>query len=519
MPQIPLFVSSAKAGGTSDGSFDVRFSPALTIPEGATNCTIEIQQAEVPFTTPNVTAANNTLVIALPNHDRTASVAHPGDAAVVQKFNVSLPVALYDLAALELAINRAVNDLVASDTRIGGPFYKVATATHTTVARDGTSAVAVPADVDANWLTFVPDYANNLLNIRLNYPGSAIYFSDAASTLAPMLGFTADVTTDTDKLRILEANGVKLDILWREETSDDWETFAITVPQQASRGYTVAQVKADINNLVKTHLANVESQTGGAYSAMLATLTVRASTDMPGQVMVKSTYTNGQLVCIRGDFTIAGSTAGLSSGILRTGIDTAGYWSDNGRSVSLGNVYADNQAYWLALTRTITKADGTGASTPSDAERRTAALMLAIGASPSGVETNVRDLTATDNVVGIAVQMWVTATTMARSQGATAPAIDSVTSVGVAVEPIVQNCRDTSGRTSGTLARYMIPSGTRVGDVMPFQTVNPVQVSIQQFAGQPIPRLTFRLVDQHNDPITDLQEEAWSAVVLISYDL
>ena len=165
---------------------------------------------------------------------------------------------------------------------------------------------------------------------------------------------------------------------------------------------------------------------------------------MPGQVMVKSTYTNGQLVCIRGDFTIAGSTAGLSSGILRTGISTAGYWSDNGRSVSLGNVYADNQAYWLALTRTITKADGTGASTPSDAERRTAALMLAIGANPSGVETNVRDLTATDNVVGIAVQMWVTATTMARSQGATAPAIDSVTSVGVAVEPIVQNCRDTT---------------------------------------------------------------------------
>jgi hypothetical protein len=108
-----------------------------------------------------------------------------------------------------------------------------------------------------------------------------------------------------------------------------------------------------------------------------------------------------------------------------------GYWSDNGRSVSLGNVYADNQAYWLALTRTITKADGTSASTPSDAERRTAALMLAIGANPSGVETNVRDLTATDNVVGIAVQMWVTATTMARSQGATAPAIDSVTSVGV----------------------------------------------------------------------------------------
>jgi hypothetical protein len=179
---------------------------------------------------------------------------------------------------------------------------------------------------------------------------------------------------------------IKLDILWREETEDDWETFTITVPKQATRGYTVAQVKSDINNLVKTHLANVESTTGGAYSAMLATLTVRASTDMPGQVMVKSTYTNGQLVCIRGDLTIAGSTAGLSSGILRTGTDTAGYWSDNGRTVSLGNVYADNQA------RAVTKADGTSASTPSDAERRTAALMLAIGARGcSGPECSGRE--------------------------------------------------------------------------------------------------------------------------------
>ena len=188
MPQIPLFVSSAKAGGSSDGLFDVSFSPPLTLPEDAKNCTIEIQQAEVPFTTSNVTASNNTLVIALPNHERTTSVVQPGAATAIQKFNVSIPVALYDLAALEMAINRAVNDLVVSDTQIGGPLYKVPVTTHTTVARDGTSAVNVPAPVDANWLMFVPDYANNLLNIRLNYPGSAIYFSDTLSTLARSCG-------------------------------------------------------------------------------------------------------------------------------------------------------------------------------------------------------------------------------------------------------------------------------------------------------------------------------------------
>jgi hypothetical protein len=50
-----------------------------------------------------------------------------------------------------------------------------------------------------------------------------------------MLGFTDGITTDTDKMRMLEANGVKLDILWREETSDDWETFTVTVPDPSRR--------------------------------------------------------------------------------------------------------------------------------------------------------------------------------------------------------------------------------------------------------------------------------------------
>ena len=50
------------------------------------------------------------------------------------------------------------------------------------------------------------------------------------------------------------------------------------------------------------------------------------------------------------------------------------------------------------------------------------------------------------------------------------------------------------------------------------QTSNPTKVSVQSFVGTDINRLTFRLVDQHNDPVTDLQGEHFSAVALFSYD-
>ena len=80
MPQIPLFVSSAKAGSTSNGSFSVNFQPPLELPETAKNATIEVQQMSVPYTTPNISAAreNNTVVIQIPNKTRDDFVYRPG---------------------------------------------------------------------------------------------------------------------------------------------------------------------------------------------------------------------------------------------------------------------------------------------------------------------------------------------------------------------------------------------------------------------------------------------------------
>eukprot|EP01043_Picozoa_sp_COSAG02_P057126 COSAG02_NODE_6885_length_3309_cov_1.979439_3_plen_77_part_00 len=47
MPQIPLFVSSAKAGTDSTGSFSVDFLPPMELPATAKNATIEVRSS--PF--------------------------------------------------------------------------------------------------------------------------------------------------------------------------------------------------------------------------------------------------------------------------------------------------------------------------------------------------------------------------------------------------------------------------------------------------------------------------------------
>ena len=99
MPQIPLFVSSAKAGSTSNGSFSVNFQPPLELPETAKNATIEVQQMSVPYTTPNTSAAreNNTVVIQIPNKTRDDFVYRPGSTTERLEVVCTLPDGLYTL--------------------------------------------------------------------------------------------------------------------------------------------------------------------------------------------------------------------------------------------------------------------------------------------------------------------------------------------------------------------------------------------------------------------------------------
>eukprot|EP01046_Picozoa_sp_COSAG06_P011410 COSAG06_NODE_650_length_13391_cov_5.990445_14_plen_139_part_01 len=117
------------------------------------------------------------------------------------------------------------------------------------------------------------------------------------------------------------------------------------------------------------------------------------------------------------------------------------------------------------------------------------------------------------------VETWELGGARVSAEGATSAQFNSVTALGIAVDPIVQGPRDTTGNASGTLARFAIPKGTQVGDVVAFEHPNPTHVSIQRFVGQDIPRLTFRLVDQDNNAVTDTQGEPFSCVAVLTYDL
>ena len=157
---------------------------------------------------------------------------------------------------------------------------------------------------------------------------------------------------------------------------------------------------------------------------------------------------------------------------------------------------------------------GANASSPSIQELQTAVLLLALGAANPGIETTVE----VADQLGSGLTTYQTATNLFRGTASTAAHIDSVTEIGLAVEPIVQGPRDTSGKTSGTLARFTIPKGSQPGDILGFESKNPTRVSVQAFVGQDINRLTFRLVDQHNESITDLAGEHFSSVVVLAYD-
>ena len=248
---------------------------------------------------------------------------------------------------------------------------------------------------------------------------------------------------------------------------------------------------------------------------MIASITVNSSSTA-NTVAVLLTYTDATKCKIRGDASDTTSNlAALSSGQLRTGLPNPALSGHDGKS--LGNPYATSSSYFFALREVVFDTSFPPVqSMPSDAEQTTAAFISAIGANTPNTQTLVS--TSMQTTSGGTLATWQTTSSTGAATAQLAAHIDSITELGLAIEPIVQGPRDTSGKVSGTLARFVIPGGAEPGDVLAFETSNPTKVSVQSFVGTDINRLTFRLVDQHNDPVTDLQGEHFSAVVLFSYD-
>eukprot|EP01046_Picozoa_sp_COSAG06_P015110 COSAG06_NODE_958_length_11320_cov_10.832724_7_plen_522_part_00 len=521
MPQIPLFVSSAKAGGASNGSFSVNFQPPLELPKSAKNATVEVQQMSVPYTAPNVSAArgNNTVVVQIPNKTRDDFVYRAGSTTDRLEVICTIPDGLYTLDALQAEWNRQIN-LAAADAGSAAFNHRETAVTHKTVDADGTDGADILEEPVPNWLQFKPDFVKNRLHIKLNYTHSSILFTDARSTLGATLGFTSDILTTTELYPYLTTNAITVDLLYRGTTGAAWSQTSLTLPAAAA-GYDVTKIRTDLNALGKTFLLN-KGFSGAVFNAFIGSIEV-APLDAES-VTVRLVYTDPTLVKLRGDQTDTTSDlSALAAGQLRAGLPNPASTESTAGS-SLGNPYKTHGGYAHALKNTVYAADGT-AFDSTNTERYLYSFLGSIGALSPGMESTVplsrKFYTGGEGPfkeLAMTALTWVQATNTHDAEAATAAHIDSITEIGLAVEPIVQGPRDTSGKVSGTLARFVIPGGAQPGDVLAFESANPTRVDIQSFVGQDINRLTFRLVDQHNDPVSDLAGEHFSAVVLFSYD-
>ena len=181
--------------------------------------------------------------------------------------------------------------------------------------------------------------------------------------------------------------------------------------------------------------------------------------------------------------------------------------------MQIGNPYQTNLSYWDALLNPV-KAHAAATDTisyPAVDEVRAARFLGATGLLRGGdvVLWDGSDY-PNDHIENVHDMHVATAASTA--------AFASVTEIGLAVEPLVQGPRDTSGKPAGTLARFVIPQGAQISSVLAFETKNPVQVDVSRFIGEELTRLRFRLVDQDNAEIQDLMGDSWSAVVVIHYD-
>jgi hypothetical protein len=154
--EINFLVSSDIENGASnksaDGSqFEVQLQDPLKIPKDAINPTVSIEESNIWWTVPNIiNGLNDKFYMTAPN---------AGD--VLTPFNITVPQGLYDLSGLAQAILRELANAGAKTN---------------------------PSPV----LTFSPDDATQKVEIKANYVGTQIDFTQP-QTSREILGFNAQV--------------------------------------------------------------------------------------------------------------------------------------------------------------------------------------------------------------------------------------------------------------------------------------------------------------------------------------
>ena len=80
-----------------------------------------------------------------------------------------------------------------------------------------------------------------------------------------------------------------------------------------------------------------------------------------------------------------------------------------------------------------------------------------------------------------------------------------------------QSVETSSGKAAaGVLARFQLKGSP--GGVMSFEPNVAIKSDVSTFIGSSLGRLTFGIVDQSGNPVTD-HGEHWSAIMVVEYDL
>ena len=231
--ETQFFLSSAVAEDVSPGHsrFSVTLEPPMKI-QGK-SARMFVHSATIPYTFPNITASNNTLVCDV----GATSVA------------LTIPIGVYSLADLQNAINEQVN------------------------AHMHTQGLALLVDGagKANFITFTPNARLNRVEATFAHLGTGIDCSQATSTMRTVLGFTALIGYAESTITVSDAAPLSFAV----SVNTDGGTSSVTV--SASNGVHAASVLlAEVNNAVKT-------LTSGTIPTLLTSLTVVPSEYVAGE--------------------------------------------------------------------------------------------------------------------------------------------------------------------------------------------------------------------------------------------
>lgn len=238
--ETQFFLSSAVSADRNDGHtrFRVGLEPPMKIQGNSAR--MFVHSATVPYTFPNITAANNQLIVDV--GPTTATIA--------------VPVGVYSLQDLEAAINEQVN------------------------AHMHTQGLALLVDGagKANFVQLEPNARLNRVEATFAHVGTGMDCSKAGSTLRTVLGFDALLGYAEPVITVSADNPFSVQV----SVTTDGGTSTVTA--SANNGtHTASQLRTEINSVIST-------ATFGELTNFLASLTVVPSEYVAGEFTAQFTY-------------------------------------------------------------------------------------------------------------------------------------------------------------------------------------------------------------------------------------